>query len=156
MDTPQQLPHETLAPPKKKSTWWIWLIVIVVVIGAMNTKKDSGKPTIAGANAGTPAHTATAAKDDPNTYHGKIKLTDVKWEHGAYGISQIVGLAENISGSELTYAQVEINLLDASGTTVGSTMANINNLAAGAKWKFKAPVLEQSAKKFEIKDVTAM
>ena len=158
MENSQKTSEETVVLKKKHGTWWIWLIAIIVMIVAINAStKNEKKPTITGSATGQSAPMEPASTtNEANTYHGKIKILTVKWEKGQFGMRQIVGVAENVSGSELSYAQIEINLLDASGATVGSTLTNINNLAAGAKWKFKAPVMEESAKKFEVKDVTVM
>jgi len=159
IETPQQLDPVGPAPKKKKGAVWIWLIAIVIVIAVINAGKDPAKPpVVTGTDATAPTSQPAAALPTAaaNTFHGKITIVETKWVTGEYGVCEIVGIAQNVSRAELTYAQIEINLLDASGATVGSTLANINNLAAGATWKFKAPVLEESATKFEIKDVTAM
>ena len=49
---------------------------------------------------------------------------------------------------------VQINLLDESGTLVGSTMANVNNVSPGQMWSFRAPILEDRATTFRVENVT--
>lgn len=85
---------------------------------------------------------------------GSLALKSSKWETGEFGNKYVTGEVVNESAKTYSYAQVEINLYDASGAQVGSTLANVNNLAPGATWKFKAPVLEDSATKSQVKEVT--
>ena len=66
----------------------------------------------------------------------------------------ITGTLTNLTGDKKTYVQVEINLLDKSGAVVGSTLANVNNLEAGQKWKFKAVVFGEKYDHFKVKGVT--
>lgn len=63
----------------------------------------------------------------------------------------IVGTIKNNSNYVYSYVEVDINLLDANGNQVGSTLANVNNLQANSTWKFKAVVTDQgSVKKYKI------
>jgi hypothetical protein len=83
-----------------------------------------------------------------------LALQSSGWTHGQYGNRTIAGTVANSTGKTYGYVQVEINLYDGSGAQVGSTLANVNNLAPGAVWKFEAPVLEDSATRYEVKDIT--
>ena len=65
-----------------------------------------------------------------------------------------MGTVKNNTKKQYKYVQVEINLYDKDGNQVGSTMSNVNNLEPGATWKFKAPVFEEKAASFKIKEVT--
>ena len=47
----------------------------------------------------------------------------------------------NNTGREKSYVQVTFNLYDANGNQIGTAMDNINNLAPGGTWKFKAIAL---------------
>ncbi len=76
------------------------------------------------------------------------------WSHGDYGTRHIVGTVVNDSPRQLAYVQVEFNLYDRSGTQVGSTFANVNNLEPGGRWRFEALVMEDSAKVARLKGVT--
>lgn len=82
----------------------------------------------------------------------KLEVIESKSENDKYS-RYVVGTVKNNTNKEYGYVQVEINLYDESGAQVGSTLANANNLEAGGTWKFKAPILEESAKTFKIKDV---
>lgn len=71
---------------------------------------------------------------------------------GLYG--SIGGTVKNNTDHQYSYVQVEINLYDAEGAQVGSTLANANNLEAGGTWKFKAVILNEGVKTYKIKEVT--
>ena len=103
---------------------------------------------------------AEKSKGDPATeegkiYGGKFKVTNAAVKKGKYG-EVITGTVENLTDDKFSYVQVEINLLDDEGAVVDSTMANINNIEPKQKWKFEAPILNEKATKYEIKDVTGM
>jgi len=66
----------------------------------------------------------------------------------------VAGTIRNNSGKTYTYAQVQFNLHDESGTQVGSTAATINNLQPGEEWKFEAPVQDKRAKSVKLKGVS--
>jgi hypothetical protein len=83
-----------------------------------------------------------------------LTLQSSGWTHGQYGNRTVAGSVVNSTNRTYAYAQVQINLYDAGGAQVGSTMANVNNLAPGAVWKFEAPVLEDSATRFEVTKIS--
>ena len=85
----------------------------------------------------------------------KLSAKDVKLAMDEMGIKYIVGTVTNPTNKTLSYVQVEINLYDSSGAQVGSTMDNINNLEPRKTWKFKAVIMEDSAKSFKVKNITA-
>lgn len=67
----------------------------------------------------------------------------------------VVGKIKNNTSNEYSYVQVEINVYDAAGNQVGSTLDNCNNLEPGATWSFKAVILEDNVKTYKIKGITA-
>jgi N-acetylmuramoyl-L-alanine amidase CwlA len=71
-----------------------------------------------------------------------------------YSSKYIAGTVKNNTNKQYSYVQVEINLYDDAGNQVGSTLANANNLEPGGTWKFKAPIIEEKATKYKVKDVT--
>lgn len=74
---------------------------------------------------------------------------------GQFGNHSIEGSVKNISGSELAYAQITFALYDAEGAQIGSAVANINNLADGATWKYSAvPLTMDSFSTFELSDIS--
>ena len=71
-----------------------------------------------------------------------------------FGVRMVCGTIINNTNRTMGYAQIEINLYDAEGSLVDSTLDNINNLEPNSKWKFKAPILEDSVTNYKIKDVS--
>ncbi|MHB1059906.1 MAG: FxLYD domain-containing protein [Rhodanobacter sp.] len=82
----------------------------------------------------------------------KLEIVDHRFEPERYGDGWIVGRIRNNSGRAYGYVQVQINLLR-NGVVVGSTMTNVNNLAPGQIWQFRAPVFE-SFTHYRIEDIT--
>ncbi len=126
--------------------WWFWGIIIVLLIGmASSGGSDNTDQGTGNKNNGTPA-----ASD-------KVKTPDLEViEHTTESDSfstYIVGKVKNNTDKQFSYAQVEINLYDAEGAQVGSTIDNTNNLEPGGTWKFKAITTEEFAT-YKIKDVT--
>ena len=73
---------------------------------------------------------------------------------GDFGSRMICGTIINNTNSTKSYVQIEINLYDASGNLIDSTLDNINNLEPNGKWKFKAPIMDDNVTNYKIKDVT--
>lgn len=76
-------------------------------------------------------------------------------ERGAYGTGKIVGTLKNTTGRSYGYVQIEFGLFDHEGNTVGSTLANINNLDPDSTWKFEAPVFKAGATEAQVKNITS-
>lgn len=83
-----------------------------------------------------------------------ISVESFQWARDEYGSRVLRGTAVNNSQKTLKYAQVEFNLYNKDGTQVGSTFANINNFEPGGRWQFEAYVMEKSATKAKLKDIT--
>lgn len=94
-------------------------------------------------------------RSDTSTTNGGMKLLEANWCYSEYGTKSICGIILNNTASQKSYVHVTINLYDASGIQIGSTLANVNNVEPGSKWKFKAPVLYENATSYKIKDITA-
>lgn len=139
---------------KTLSILWIILTIISLILFATILITNRGKPSEASS---LPPHSVTM---DPKT--GEIKTTikpalevsGVKAEVGEFGVLFIVGKVRNNSQKNFSYVQVEINLYDKEGTQVGSTMANVNNLAPGGTWRFMAPITEKNVARYEVVQVT--
>ena len=82
-------------------------------------------------------------------------VEEFAFERGAYGTRKIVGKLKNTTGRAYTYVQIEFNLYDGAGNTVGSTLANINNLDPDGTWRFEVPVLRAGATKARVKNITS-
>lgn len=107
------------------------IIIALAIIGSLGGDKDTTQPQ---------------KKPD-------LEVIESKFEKDTFG-GYIVGTVKNNTKKQYKYVQVEINLYDKDGNQVGSTMSNVNNLEPGATWKFKAPVFEEKAASFKIKEVT--
>lgn len=83
-----------------------------------------------------------------------LEVLSTEWDTGEYGNDYAVGRIRNNSSQTYDYVQVSINVYDASGTQIGSTMTNVNNLEPGGVWRFEALIHEDNAQRFRIKDVT--
>lgn len=84
-----------------------------------------------------------------------LSLENHRLVRGEYGVKFVAGTISNSGSKNYEYAQVEINLYDRSGNLIGSTLANVNNLGPGQRWKFEAPVIQDDISKYEIKGITA-
>ena len=93
------------------------------------------------------------AKEQAEKNKPKLELIEHHTESDSFAW-YVVGTVKNNTNKNYSYAQVSINLYDKSGTQVGSTLANINNLEPNGTWKFKAVALENTAAKYQIKEVT--
>jgi hypothetical protein len=84
---------------------------------------------------------------------GKLELLESKSESSEYSRS-IVGKVINNSSKNYGYVQITFKLYDKAGNVVGSTMANMNNLAPGETWKFNAPVFEDNTASYKASELT--
>ena len=118
-------------------------ILAIIIIGAI-------------ASSGTNNTTSTEDNNNigTNTQMVKEKFTVVehKTEKDDYW-TYITGTVKNNTDKEYSYVQVEVNLYDASGNLINSTLDNINNLEANGTWKFKALATDEFAT-YKIKEVT--
>ena len=123
------------------------IIIALAIIGSLGGDKDTTQPaTSQPAQSQTEQKPAEQKKPD-------LEVIESKFEKDTFG-GYIVGTVKNNTKKQYKYVQVEINLYDKDGNQVGSTMSNVNNLEPGATWKFKAPVIEEQAASFKIKEVT--
>lgn len=125
-----------------------YLIILFVVIGIFTGKSGSNNP-VAPSTANQAAQQQAQQPKKEN-----LEVLDAKMEGEQYA-RYVTGTIKNNASRQYKYAQVEINLYDDAGNQVGSTLANTNNLEPNGTWKFKAPVLEENAKSFKVKGVTA-
>lgn len=122
----------------------VGVIVFLVIIGAI----------LGGGDTSTPSTTSSSTSVKSETKKvPKLEVLDHKTITESY-VRYVTGTIRNNTSREYSYVQVEINLYDSSGAQVGSTLANMNNLEPNGLWKFKAPILEENATSYKIKDVT--
>lgn len=67
--------------------------------------------------------------------------------------SYFVGIVQNNTNKDYSYAQIVFNLYDKDGNLVGTALDNINNIKAGGTWKFKALALEEYST-WELDEIT--
>lgn len=82
-----------------------------------------------------------------------LELLDADSYSDGY-LSYVTGHIRNNTNKEYLYVQVSINLYDDAGTQVGSTLANVNNLAPGGTWAFEALITSDLATQYRIVDIT--
>ncbi|WP_457631657.1 FxLYD domain-containing protein [Oceanithermus sp.] len=128
-----------------------------IVIAAIGTGGDRAtttpatSPATAPANEGT-TNTAPAAQEEPER-KPDLEILDVSSEADQY-TRYVVGKIRNNTGRKLNFVQVEISLYDDEGNVVGTTFDNVANLEPGQVWKFKAIILEDSATRFKVSDIS--
>lgn len=83
-----------------------------------------------------------------------VSVSDLKIVTTQFGVRAISGVATNNTAQAFGLANVEFNLYDDAGVQVGSTMTNVQNLEPYGKWRFEAPILEDSASQYKFKGVT--
>ena len=74
-----------------------------------------------------------------------LRLFQAGSRQDEFGTRFVVGVIENFTGNTYAHVQFEIEFLDQSGNTVGTTVAAKNNLGAREAWNFEAAVLQEVA-----------
>lgn len=77
------------------------------------------------------------------------KVRVAREEFGGY----VTGVVENRTGRDLSYAQIQFTFQNRAGEQVGTAMGNTNNLRAGARWRFKAVLMDAPDGAIRIGDV---
>ncbi|OBR90730.1 hypothetical protein CLRAG_33780 [Clostridium ragsdalei P11] len=111
-----------------------------------STSTDQDNDTTSESDNNTSVNTSTQTEtvQHPNT-SGKLTSDDamLELENDYCSDGHVCGTIKNLSNDSYSYVEVDINLYDASGNQVESTLANINNLEGNTSWNFKAPVINQ-------------
>ena len=66
------------------------------------------------------------------------------------GILTIRGTVVNRRDTRLTYAEIRFTVCNSAGHQTGTAIANINDLAPGAKWAFEAVTISPGDAKYSI------
>lgn len=140
----------------KIKTFTAAFLVAAFLIGCGESTPPAGNTTASTASQPQAEKKADDAAQAPAPEQNQFSVDGFTMKKGEFGEKSAVGTITNNTDSEFKYVQVEINLYDKDGAQVGSTMANINNLAPKAKWKFSAPIIEDGVTKAEIKDIQGM
>ena len=149
-------------PKKKKNgclvgclTFFIIFAVLIFIISSIGGKSTKTSPdNSTKSNTEKSSETNVSETSIPETEAKKEDLEILSYENLNDGMLRYVtGQVKNNTDKNYSYVQVEINLLNGDAV-VGSTLDNLNNLAPGQIWKFKAPVFENNVTSFQIVDVT--
>ncbi len=163
----------TNEPNKKELTMWndprnpkaamisCFVLVIVLIGGGWlfyktyrTTNPIGAQPQTTASSSDTPPVTANAPP--PPEPKKDLEVIDTDWKQEDSTL-YVVGTVINNSQRTYKYVQVGINLYDKEGNQTGSTLANVNNLEPGKKWKFKALVFDRKGvATFKVKDVTGL
>lgn len=98
----------------------------------------------------------SSISDEYEYYESGIGLTDVGFTESEYGNLSLTGTATNTTDSELSYVQISVAFLDASGAQVGTSMANTNNLAPGQRWKWEAMFMDMDTSAVDSASITGI
>lgn len=141
---PDEKPNQK-KPFYKKIKFWVALFIIIGVIGALQDK-----------DAKQAYETAKTAAGE--TVKEKAKLTlDDGWTIDASNqfATFVNGYVTNNTDKAVTnYVQITFTAYDESNATVGSCMANANNIDAKGKWKFQAFCTGKGVKTVKFKEIT--
>lgn len=157
-----------MTPKEKKpiyKKWWFWLIVVFVVVGIGGASQTGSEdtPSVAGTPASSQEVSGSAAQDTtvpaptatpkPEKYE---VVGDIAFEDDGLAC-YLSGTLKNNSGKECSYIQISFNLYDAEGNQIGTAMDNLNNLADGGTWKFKAMGVDANGDvaSWELADISA-
>lgn len=124
--------------------WWFWLILFVVVIAIAGSQ---GGTTTTGSN------TTSSTEQKQTQAQEKFSLVDSEGSYDGFAY-YVNGTIKNNTDKQYSYVQVTFNLYDASGTQIGTAMANINNLEGNGTWKFKAIGGTQNAASYKLAEIT--
>ena len=125
----------------KKKVLLVIGIIVFVVLAAGSVGGTSSKDNVDVKPASTdsaPAETdKTEEKPEAEEPEKKeYEISDVKMEKNSVA-TYIHGVLTN-NGKEKGYVQVTIPCYDKDDAKLGDALANVNNIEAGGKWKFKA------------------
>lgn len=102
----------------------------------------------------TPVHTRAPTPIGVRFSAPDLYLIAHEYKYDRYG-SSVIGTIKNAGKRNYSYVQVEINLYNTEEEQVGSTLANVNNLAPGKTWRFEALVTDNNTVRYEIVDIIA-
>jgi hypothetical protein len=126
----------------------------------VSEQSNSGSSNASGGEQSTPQSTSTATAQPTESQYeyseNGIGITDMGWVEGEYGNVSLAGTATNLTDSTLSYVQISVSFLDASGAQIGTGLANTNNLAAGQRWKWEAMFTEMDTSDLDSANITAI
>ncbi len=137
-------------------------------VSRVATNSDSEKPTSPPRStaekvteAPTSAPVAPAATQPPSASPARssgvndLKVEDWDFKRGTFGMGVVTGTIRNTGTRTFNYVQIEVTGYDATGAQVGSSLANINNLAPDGRWNFETLPMTDKAVRAKITDIKA-
>lgn len=76
---------------------------------------------------------------------GALEVREIRWRKPEPGERGLQGFVRNTTSASYRQVELELDLYDASGEQIGTTLARTENLGAGGTWLFDAPVEQASA-----------
>lgn len=83
-----------------------------------------------------------------------VKLLEAGIRTDTSGARFVTGSLKTATGGSYYHAQVEINLLDASGSVVGSTTLEKYDFGGSEPWCIEAPIVTEDAVRFRFEKLT--
>lgn len=142
--------------------WWFWLILVVVLVGIGGASQTGGgeEQSLSG-TVSQPSETQLSENQPPEATPTPRPETyeiigDVTFEDDGFAC-YLTGTLKNNSGKECSYIQISFNLYDEDGNQIGTALDNLNNLADGGTWKFKAMGIDTTGDvaSWELADISA-
>lgn len=120
---------------------WTWRIILLLIIISVIAQAVQDQTKGIG-----DSNSATSPQQNNDPYAGllhddKLVVLNVNSTKGEFGNLEIIGTAQNIAGYNLDYAEIDVKFYDKDGAVLSTSLANINNLGPGEKWKFSAMYL---------------
>ncbi len=97
---------------------------------------DGGNAAAGGGNAET--EEGSDVTKGKNIAIAEGAVATVEYHEGLGYSVDIKGALKNTGKRNYTYVSISFTLYDESGANIGQALANMNNLAAGETWKYKA------------------
>ena len=137
------------------------LVLLGIVFGGGNSKKassdsgsDKGQVAVSENSTEDEKQQETAKEEASATETSKEKytITDEAFDTSNPYMASITGKLTN----NTDHLQIEYTLYDNEGNQIGTALANVNNLKAGATWKFEAATFKAPDEigSYELADVT--
>ena len=108
------------------------LFVILAVGSVPSGEKDNVKVD----NKQTQSSKETSEKQPQQEEKKEYEISDVKMESDQFA-TYVTGVLQN-NGAKKGYVQIMIPCYDKDGAKLGDALANVNDIEANGKWKFKA------------------
>lgn len=102
--------------------------------------EPTGNGNVNGSPTKTPSPTATSQPTESQYQYQEsgVGLTDQHFEETEYGNLVAAGIATNLTDSILSYVQITVAFVNATGAQLETSLDNTTDLAAGQQWRFSA------------------